>query len=95
MGGRAAAKIGGLAFLLPVLFFVAAATPAPPEILVSRQLLAKEHLAVGDEVLLSAQPLGENPRQFKIAGIFEPSPTRTGSAAPRAKCACTCPTCST
>jgi putative ABC transport system permease protein len=71
-----------LAFLLPVLFFAVAATPPPPEILVSRQLLAKEHLAVGDEVLLSAEPSGANPRTFKIAGVFEPmaDPNRLGVA---------------
>jgi putative ABC transport system permease protein len=71
-----------LAFLLPVLFFAVAATPPPPEILVSRQLLAKEHLAVGDEVLLSAEPSGASPRTFKIAGVFEPmaDPNRLGVA---------------
>ena len=53
---------------------------SPPEILVSRQLLAKEHLAVGEEVLLSAEPSGEGPRTFKIAGVFEPmaDPNRLG-----------------
>lgn len=52
----------------------------PPEILVSRQLLASEHLAVGDEVLVSAEPSGEHPRTFKIAGVFEPmaDPNRLG-----------------
>jgi putative ABC transport system permease protein len=55
----------------------------PPEILVSRQLLASEHLAVGDMVLLSGDPVGKQPRSFRIAGVFEPvpDPARLGAAA--------------
>jgi putative ABC transport system permease protein len=69
-----------LAFLLPVLLVAAAAAPPAPEVLVSRQLLAAERLAVGDEILLSGDPAGENPRRFKIAGVFEPmaDPNRLG-----------------
>jgi predicted lysophospholipase L1 biosynthesis ABC-type transport system permease subunit len=47
---------------------------APPAILVSRQLLAASHLAIGDVVLLSADPKGAGPRPFRIAGVYEPVP---------------------
>jgi cell division protein FtsX len=53
-----------------------ALTPAlaasPPEILVSRQLLASRGLAVGDLVRLSAAPDGSEAREFRIAGTYEP-----------------------
>ncbi|MGE0815803.1 MAG: ABC transporter permease [Vicinamibacterales bacterium] len=44
----------------------------PPAILVSRQLLAARHLAVGDVVSLSADPSGSAPQRFRIAGAYEP-----------------------
>jgi putative ABC transport system permease protein len=91
-----AAKIGGLVLLLSAwLVAAAAAGPVatarpvleapsrPPEILVSRQLLASQHLAVGDELLLSGDPAGAQPQPFRIAGVFEPlpDPARLGAAA--------------
>ena len=45
---------------------------SPPEILVSRQLLESRRLAVGDVVRLSAAPDGSDPREFRIAGTYEP-----------------------
>src|SRR6185369_13967888 len=51
-----AANIGGLS--LPFALFLLAAGAAPPPILVSRQLLASEHLAIGDVVALSSDPKG-------------------------------------
>jgi len=78
--------------LLGILFLfstAAAASPSPvaeerrpPAILVSRQLLASEHLAVGDVVTLSADPKGARPRAFRIAGVYEPvpDPARLGAA---------------
>src|SRR5581483_10494529 len=46
----------------------------PPSILVSRQLLEAERLAVGDLVTLSAHPDGSDPHRFRIAGEYEPTP---------------------
>jgi putative ABC transport system permease protein len=69
--------------LLPVLAGPLAAAPAsPPEILVSRQLLNKEGLKVGDVVSLSTEPSGARPREFRIAGSYEPTPdpARLGDA---------------
>jgi hypothetical protein len=45
-----------------------------PAVLFSRQLLAARHLQVGDVVELSGDPSGANPRQFRIAGAYEPMP---------------------
>ena len=56
------------------LLAAAAAPSPPPAILVSRQLLASEHLAVGDVVALSGDPKGSHPRAFQIAGVYEPVP---------------------
>lgn len=77
--------------LLSAFFLIAAAaapspspaptTANPPAILVSRQLLASEHLAVGDVVTLSSDPMGARARPFRIAGVFEPvpDPSRLGA----------------
>lgn len=52
-----------------------AATAAdPPEILVSRGLARERGLAVGQVVLLSADPRGAGARPFRIAGVYEPTP---------------------
>ena len=45
-----------------------------PSILISRQLSESEHLAVGDVVRLSASADGSRVQQFRIAGIYEPTP---------------------
>jgi predicted lysophospholipase L1 biosynthesis ABC-type transport system permease subunit len=50
------------------------AAPDPPEILVSRQLLEARDLSVGDVVSLSASRSGADPRPFRVAGIYEPTP---------------------
>jgi putative ABC transport system permease protein len=62
--------------LLTALFlFAAGAVPSPPpSILVSRQLLASEHLALGDVITLSGDPKGSRAREFRIAGVYEPVP---------------------
>ena len=49
-------------------------TGAPPAILLSRQLMEAEGLAVGDLVRLSADPTGREPRSFRIVGRYEPTP---------------------
>lgn len=65
----------------------AAEPPSPPAILVSRQLLASERLAVGDVVALSSDPKGARPRRFRIAGVYEPvpDPAHLGQAALEAR----------
>ncbi|MEQ1728828.1 MAG: FtsX-like permease family protein [Vicinamibacterales bacterium] len=53
-----------------------------PDILVSRQLLESQQLKVGDVVSLSSDSSGSNPRSFRIAGLYEPTPDpmRLGAA---------------
>jgi len=54
------------------------AQPAPggpkPTVLVSRQLAARAHLGVGDIVTLANDPQGSRRAEFRIAGIYEPTP---------------------
>jgi len=50
------------------------AASAAPDILVSRQLLARAHLSVGDVVTLGNDASGTRTRQFRIAGVYEPTP---------------------
>lgn len=57
--------------MLAGLFGTAAIAQDLPDILVSRQLLAAEHLRVGDVVQLSATADGPG-RRFRIAGVYEP-----------------------
>ena len=45
-----------------------------PPVLISRQLSEGEHLSVGDVIRLSASEDGSNVQQFRIAGIYEPTP---------------------
>jgi ABC-type lipoprotein release transport system permease subunit len=47
---------------------------APPDILVSRQLLTHADVHVGDIVTLAADPSGTRARRFRIAGVYEPTP---------------------
>ena len=46
----------------------------PPAILVSRQLAARARLAVGDVVTLAVDASGTRGRQFRVTGIYEPTP---------------------
>ncbi len=50
------------------------ADDALPSVLISRQLSEGEHLSVGDVVRLSASEDGGNVQQFRVAGIYEPTP---------------------
>src|SRR5262249_22450041 len=50
------------------------ATDAPSSILVSRQLAEGEHLSVGDVVRLGRTADGAAAREFRIAGVYEPTP---------------------
>jgi ABC-type lipoprotein release transport system permease subunit len=45
-----------------------------PQVLVSRQLAALEGLSVGDTVRLAKDADGAEAREFRIAGIYEPTP---------------------
>jgi ABC-type lipoprotein release transport system permease subunit len=47
---------------------------ASPGILVSRQLAARAHLKVGDEVTFSTEPKGGRTATFRVAGVYEPTP---------------------
>lgn len=59
-------------WLVPAL---ASAQPAqPPDILVSRQLAESEGLTVGSVIRLSTDAAGTSAREFRIAGIYEPTP---------------------
>ena len=49
-------------------------TGDPPAILLSRQLMEAEGLAVGDLVHLSTDPSGREPRPFRVVGRYEPTP---------------------
>ncbi len=48
--------------------------PDATSILISRQLAESRRLGVGDTVRLSNDASGVNARQFRIAGIYEPTP---------------------
>jgi putative ABC transport system permease protein len=50
------------------------ATETPSSILISRQLAEGEHLSVGDVVRLGRTDDGAGTREFRIAGIYEPTP---------------------
>lgn len=43
-------------------------------ILISRQLVAAQGLAVGDTIRLSSRPEGAESRPFRVVGIYEPTP---------------------
>ncbi|HKC57253.1 MAG TPA: FtsX-like permease family protein [Vicinamibacterales bacterium] len=45
-----------------------------PSVLISRQLSESEHIAVGDVVRLSASADGGSAQQFRVSGVYEPTP---------------------
>ncbi len=47
---------------------------ASPGILVSRQLAARAHLKVGDELTLATEPSGGRRATFHVTGVYEPTP---------------------
>ncbi len=83
MIGRRAA-IAAICAVVAAFSSVLHSTPdsSVPDILVSRQLLESQQLTVGDVVSLSADTSGANPRAFRIAGQYEPTPDpmRLGAA---------------
>jgi putative ABC transport system permease protein len=44
------------------------------DVLVSRQLAARAHLAVGDAIALAGDPAGSRAVRFRVAGVYEPTP---------------------
>jgi putative ABC transport system permease protein len=63
-----------LALIAVVAATLGAAPAGPPDILVSRQLLARAHLAIGDVVTLAGDSSGARARRFRVAGVYEPTP---------------------
>jgi putative ABC transport system permease protein len=61
-----------LLWLVPAL--ASAQEPRPPDVLVSRQLAESERLRVGSVIRLATDAQGTNGREFRIAGIYEPTP---------------------
>jgi len=63
--------------MLIAVFFAILGAAAPsnvPDVLVSRQLLVKAHLSVGDVVTLAGDASGARARRFRVAGVYEPTP---------------------
>ena len=48
--------------------------PVLPDVLVTRQLAARAHLAVGDVVAFTTDQGGAPATRFRVAGIYEPTP---------------------
>ena len=63
-----------MAALALLVLFTVPLSADPPAILVSRQLAARARLAVGDVVTLAVDAAGTRGRQFRITGIYEPTP---------------------
>jgi putative ABC transport system permease protein len=70
-----------LTLIASLLAAPAHAQDAVPSILVSRQLAEAEGLSVGSTVRLSPDANGSDAREFRVAGIYEPTPdpARLGS----------------
>jgi putative ABC transport system permease protein len=51
-----------------------ASRPSCPEILLSRQLAQQEHVRVGDLVTLAVDANGGAATQFRVVGVYEPTP---------------------
>jgi hypothetical protein len=66
--------LASTAALAALVLFAAPLSADPPAILVSRQLAARARLAVGDVVTLAVDAAGTRGRQFRITGIYEPTP---------------------
>ena len=73
---RARASAFAAALLIALAVPAATAPPAAdlPPILIARQLAEQEHLHAGDTVTLAQDPRGTRARQFRVAGIYEPTP---------------------
>jgi putative ABC transport system permease protein len=67
-------QIVALAIVLLAASALEAQHAAVPDILISRQLAEAERLSVGDVVGLATKSDGTEATQFRIAGIYEPTP---------------------
>jgi putative ABC transport system permease protein len=65
---------GVIAVLLLGVALPAAAQSEAPPVLVSRQLAEAEGLSVGSVVRLAPDATGTGAREFRVAGIYEPTP---------------------
>jgi ABC-type lipoprotein release transport system permease subunit len=77
LSGRTAVFVILLAAAALLAAFAAFAAPTPtdlPAVLLSRQLAEAASLRVGDTVTLAADADGAAARQFRLAGIYEPTP---------------------
>jgi ABC-type lipoprotein release transport system permease subunit len=78
LGGIAAAFVPLFASILSITASITASaqqgTTPPPDILISRHLAESERLAVGSVVRLATDPSGAGAREFRVAGIYEPTP---------------------
>ena len=72
--GRSAPQILAVAIIVLVASPLQAQHAAVPDILVSRQLAEAERLSVGDVVELAATSDAKQTKEFRIAGIYEPTP---------------------
>jgi putative ABC transport system permease protein len=70
------AAVAAAVLLLPPVDSAAAAQDSspPPQILVSRHVAEQASLKVGDTVRFAADANGGGARQFRVAGIYEPTP---------------------
>jgi putative ABC transport system permease protein len=70
------AVVAAAVLLLSPVDLAAAAqeSSALPQILLSRQLAEQASLKVGDTVNIAADANGDGARQFRVAGIYEPTP---------------------
>jgi predicted lysophospholipase L1 biosynthesis ABC-type transport system permease subunit len=71
---RRPTALAGSLLMLAIVAPATAQAPSAATILVSRQLAARARLAVGDLVTLGNDPQGTQRAQFRIAGIYEPTP---------------------
>jgi putative ABC transport system permease protein len=72
-----AAAIAAALLFPPMSSAAAAESSSPsalPQILLSRQLAEQASLQVGDTVTVAADAAGAGAKQFRIAGIYEPTP---------------------
>jgi ABC-type lipoprotein release transport system permease subunit len=60
--------------VLAVAAVALAQTGGAPDVLVSRQLMARANLKIGDVVTVAADPAGVRGARFRVAGVYEPTP---------------------
>jgi ABC-type lipoprotein release transport system permease subunit len=63
-----------LSLLIPPVSMLHGQAAGAPDVLVSRQLAESEHLSVGQIIRLSPHANGADPRPYRVAGIYEPTP---------------------